>query len=349
MSKEPTTSVEFKISSWTIIKIVAMVFALWLVFLIRDILAMVLVALIFALIIAPAADWFEKKKIPRSIGVLIIYIIFFSLLALSIGIIVPPLVSEVKELTTNFSYLWGRITESFAVTGDYAATSPIPKMVEKNLSALEAALTRAVGSAFSVVTGFFGGIFSFIVILVIAFYMIVQGDTFKKLFYNFIPEKRQVFIVDILAKIQKKISLWARGQIILIFAVGLISFIGLKILGVKYALALGIFAGITEFIPYAGPFIGGTVAVFFALAQSPLKAFLVVILYILIQQLENNILTPKVMQRVVGVNPIMSIIALLIGFRLAGIPGAIFAIPIFTALDIAVRGFFEDGWKEEGS
>jgi len=331
-------SLEIKIAAMTIVKIVAVLFVLWLVYYIRDIIATILVALIFASLIMPWADWLEKKKVPRPVSVIIIYIIVFSLLAIVIGLLVPPLVREIKDLAANFSYLWAKIVSSFVSFRAYSETiSVLPQAVEKGLSTVETALSQAFRGIFATVTGIFGGIVSFVVILVITFYMVLQEDGLKKFFYSIVPASRAPLLGDLFSKMQKKISLWARGQLILCLTVGVAAFLGLAILGVDYALVLGIFVGITELVPYAGPFLGGAVAVLFALAQSPFKAFLVVILFVVIQQLENNLLVPKVMQKAVGLNPIVSIVALLIGFRLGGIVGALFAIPAATALDVIAR------------
>jgi len=130
---------------------------------------------------------------------------------------------------------------------------------------------------------------------------------------------------------------------ILSLIVGGVSFLGLSIIGVNYALVLGIFSGITEIIPYAGPFLGGIVAVFFALSQSTVKAFFTLILFIIIQQVENNVIVPKVMQRAVGLNPIISILALIVGARVGGIAGALFAIPVATALEVIAREVLHSG------
>ena len=174
-------------------------------------------------------------------------------------------------------------------------------------------------------------------ILVITFYMVLQEDGLKKVFKVLVPPHYQPFANSILGKVQRKIVAWVKGQLILSFIVGLLAYIGLSIIGINYALVLGIFAGLAELVPYAGPFIGGVVAIFFALSQSTAKAVFVAALYIIIQQFENNILVPKVMQKAVGLNPIISILALITGVKIAGVVGALFAIPTVTVLDVIIK------------
>ncbi len=337
---------EMKISVWTILKIVAIFFGLWLVYLLRDIIATMIVALFLAAVINPAVDWLERKKVPRAVGAIIVYIILFTLIGLVISLLVPPLLGQIKELATNFSYLWEKSISSLATLRTYGdASSDLPQSVERGLASLEGALTTAIRGVFSTVTSVFGGLFSLIAVLVITFYLVVQRDSVRSMFYTIIPERHVPFVENLFHQMQEKIGLWTRGQMVLCGVVGLLAYLGLTILGVDYALVLGILAGITELVPYAGPFLGGTFAVFFALAESPFKAFLVVILYILIQQFENNVLVPKVMQRFVGLNPIASIIALLIGFKLGGIVGALFAVPLATTVEILVKSFLHKEWS----
>lgn len=336
---------EIKISAWTVIKIVAIFFGLWLVYELRDIIATLVVALFLSAVINPTVDWLEHKKIPRAVGAVVVYIVLFTVLGLIISLLVPPLLNQVKELATNFSYLWEKSISSLTTLSAYEdAAGDLPQSVEKGLASLESALSTAIRGVFSTITSVFGGLFSFIAVLVIAFYLVVQRDGLRTMFYTIIPEKHVPFVENLFQQIQEKIGLWTRGQLLLCAVVGTLAYVGLALLGIKYALVLGILAGLTELVPYAGPFLGGIFAVFFALSESPLKAFFVVVLYVLIQQFENNVLVPKVMQRFVGLNPIASIIALLIGFQLAGIVGALFAVPLATTVEIIAKGFFKKNW-----
>lgn len=341
LDSAPKTKVEFTISAGTILKIVGVLFALWFIYYIRDILAIVFVALILSSIIDPLADWLQVRRIPRSIGVIIVYVALFSILGLIMGVLVPPLIQEIRDLASNFQAVWERLVSGILLFRQYSLESGFSKNIEQGLLSVQSGLTRAVGGAvggvFTGVVGVFGGLVSFVVILVLTFYMVVQEDGLKRLFKLLVPEHYQPFVGGTLNKVRRKITAWIKGQLVLSAVVGIFAYIGLSIIGVNYALVLGLFVGLAEFVPYAGPFIGGVVAVFFALAESTTKAFVTVILFIILQQFENNILVPKVMQRAVGLNPIVSILALIIGAKLAGIAGALFAIPVATALDVLVR------------
>jgi predicted PurR-regulated permease PerM len=141
---------------------------------------------------------------------------------------------------------------------------------------------------------------------------------------------------------QNKMGQWLRAQLILGLVVGIAVYIGLKILGVEYALLLALIAGVLEIVPYLGPILAVVPALMIGLAQSPIIGLSVLGLYLLIQQVENNILVPKIMQTVTGLNPVISILALLVGLKAGGIAGAILAIPLAMMAVVILEDLFRD-------
>jgi len=170
------------------------------------------------------------------------------------------------------------------------------------------------------------------VILVISFYLTVQEKGVKRFIMSLTPAKHQSYLSSLIERIQRKMGGWLRGQLLLMLIVGILTYIALRLIGLKYALVLALIAGILEIVPYIGPIISAIPAVILGFVQSPFLALLVIILYILIQQIESQIIAPQVMRRAVGLNPIITIIAILIGAKLAGILGIILAVPITAAL-----------------
>jgi len=199
----------------------------------------------------------------------------------------------------------------------------------------------AIEGVFSTLSGFFGGIVSFFVILVITFYMVVEEDAMKKIIWSLAPPKRQPYIMQLINRMQRQVGYWLRGQLILMFLVGFFTWFGLLFIMPEYALVLGLFSGITEIIPYLGPFLGLIPAVFLALTINPFLALLVIILYIIIQQVEGNILVPKIMQRAVGLNPLISIAVIMAGLKMAGIVGGLLSIPVATAASVALKDWIK--------
>lgn len=322
--------IHFSLTS--ILKVIFLFAVLALIYLVRDFILMFVVAIILAAIIDPIADKWQKRGLPRGISVLICYLILFSVLGLILYLLIPPLVQQTRELIQDFPEYWGKLVAGYSTLQDYSATYGFLENFQKILKSVETGLARSATSALGVIVNIFGGLISFLVILVIAFYLVVQKNALCVLFQTFIPSQYQSRCAAILSKIQRKVRAWIGGQLVLCLVVGLLSYIGLSILGVRYALVLGLIAGVTEFIPYLGPILGAIPAVLIALVLSPIKALLVIALYFVIQQLENNLLVPKVMQKAVGLNPLVSIVVLILGAKLAGILGAILAIPVTTAL-----------------
>ncbi|HPW44524.1 MAG TPA: AI-2E family transporter, partial [bacterium] len=193
----------------------------------------------------------------------------------------------------------------------------------------------------------FNGLFSVFLIMVLTFYMVVEENAIKKIVWSLTPARHQAYAIDLVGRMQLQIGYWLRGQLILCLAIFLLTYLGLSILGVKYALLLALVAGLTEAIPYLGPILGGVPAVLLAMTQSPRLALVVIVMYLIIQQLENNILVPQIMKRAANVNPITSIIVLLVGYKIGGVAGAVIAIPVATAVSVGLKDLFNYKEKKE--
>lgn len=328
------------ISAWTILKIVAVPIGLALAYYLREIFVIVFVAFMLAALIDPLADWFEKHKIPRGLSVLLICIVLFGTFAGMIFLLVPPILNQITEFSRDFAGYWDKISSSFASLERWGAEKGISENIQSSVATLEGSVAGWISSLFTTVTGIIGGIAAFVVVLVMTFYMVVEEEEIKRIIRSLVSEKRWDYVITRGSEVKRRLGDWLRGQLVLCCIIGLFVYIGLLILGVDYALALGVFAGFTEMIPYVGPVLGAIPAVFLAFAESPVKAFFVVIFYFIIQQLENNLLVPKVMQKATGINPVVSIIALLIGVKLAGFVGVLLAIPLTTAASVFIKDFY---------
>ena len=340
-------AININVSTFTIAKIFLFFLLLYFVYLIKDVVAVLFVSLIFASAVGPLVDWMQKKKIPRGVGILFIYLILFIVLSLTIYMIIPPIAHQISELSANFPRYIEKIISGYSVVKEYSIQHGILESVKSNLGTFSSNLQVATSGVFSTVSNIFGGIFSFFLVLIITFYMIVEERAIKKLVWSIAPKKQQTHIMELINKMQQKMGLWLRGQLILSLVIFILTYIGLLILGVEYALVLALIAGLTEFIPYLGPMIGAIPAIFLSFAQAPTLVLFVIALYVIIQQVENNILVPKIMQKTVGLNPIISISVLMIGFKLAGVVGAIMAIPVATAVSVFVQDLFESKEAEE--
>jgi predicted PurR-regulated permease PerM len=173
-------------------------------------------------------------------------------------------------------------------------------------------------------------------IFILTFYLLLDEKNVKNFISNILPSEYQEQIIAVINKIAVKVGSWFRGQVFLGLIIFVIDYIGLTILHVPYALILAIIAGLLELIPTVGPFIAGLIAAFVALTISPWLALLVICLFLAVQFVENIIIVPKVMQKAVGISPVVILIALLIGGKLMGVIGAILAIPLAASLSVVI-------------
>lgn len=328
------------ISTSTILRVIFILLALVFLYLIRDILIIVFVAVIIAAAINGPVSWLQRHKVPRLLGVIFIYLLLLLLLGLIVTLIFPPLAEQIKQLATYFPELMEKIGLSFQEWwGKYKLEGNLQTFLDK----ISNKLAQATSSVFGTIIGLFGGLVSAIIILVISFYLAVQEKGAKRFLVSLTPNEHQSYISDLIERIESKIGGWLRGQLLLMFIIGCLTYIGLYFLGVKYALTLALVAALFEIIPYIGPILAAIPAVILAFLQAPFLALLVIILYIVIQQLENYIIYPQVMKRTVGLNPIVIIIVMLIGAKLAGVLGIILAVPLAAA----VAEFLKDLQKRE--
>lgn len=339
--------VYINITTLTVIKIVMVFVLFYFLFLVREILAILFVALILASAINPLVDWLHLKKVPRWLGVLSIYLSFGSVVGTVLFMAVPPILSQAAELSENFPAIAEKVFSSLSSLRDYSLEHGFLDNIKKSASIFESNIHNAAGGIFTTLSGFIGGIISFFLVLVITFYMAVEENAMKKIVWSVSPKKYQIYVMNLINRMQHKIGLWLRGQLILSFIIFLLTFTGLSLLNIKYALVLALIAGLVEFIPYFGPILSSVPAILLALNQNLALALFVAILYMIIQWVENNIVVPKVMQKVVGLNPIVSIAVLLIGFKLASVVGAILAIPVATAASVFIKDIFDHKLEEE--
>lgn len=345
---ENKSPIYINITALGVIKIILIFILFYFLFLIRDILAILFIALILASAVDPWVDWMQGKKIPRGVGIILIYIVMFAAVGTIISLIIPPIIAQVNELTSNFPQILEKIVSGVNILKEYSVKHGILDNLKEHIGTISSNLQSAAGGLFSTVSGIFGSIFTFFLVLVITFYMVVEENAMKKIVWSIAPEKNQVYIMQLINRMQKKVGLWLRGQLILSLIIFSLTYIGLLILGVKYALVLALIAGLTEFIPYLGPMLASIPAIFLAFTQEPMLAVFVAILYYIIQLVENNIIVPKLMQKVVGLNPIISIAVLLIGFKIAGVAGAILSIPVATAVNVFVKDIFDHRIGDSG-
>ncbi len=324
------------ITTGTVIKSILLVILFIALFYLQDLVLIILTSVVIASAIEPATKWFMKYRFPRVVAVMVVYLLFFSFLLSFFYFFLPPVLSEmINFLGVLPSYLdtfdsSRPFQESvFLGTQSVVDTFSITNVVTE----LRALFSNVSESFLATVTFVFGGVFSFILIIVFSFYFAMQETGIDDFLKIISPVKYQKGIISLWKRSQIKIGLWMQGQIILAVIVGMLVYLGLTILGVKYALLLAVIAAMFELIPVFGPILSSIPAIIIAFVDGGASTGLLVIgLYIIIQQFENHLIYPLVVTKVVGVPPLLVIIALLVGAQLAGFLGVILAVPIAAVI-----------------
>ena len=318
-----------EISTWSILKVIFIILFFAFLFLISNILIVLFLSLIIASAIYPWVNYLESKKIPRVLGALSVYIIAILFIVFLLYLVVPTMVDEIRQLASvlpsYYEVLSGKFSKTvLEISPDYAKTA------QDFLLNFGEKIKEMASSIFKTVAGVFGGFATFGIVLVISFYMASQEKGVASFIRLITPKHQEAYILNLWKRVEKKLGLWLQGQLLLGIIIGLVVFFGLYIIGVPYALLLGILAGVFEIVPVVGPIFSAFIGVAVALMIDPVLALLTLIFYIIVQQVENNILVPFLMKKMTGLNPIVIIVSLLIGWELGGVLGMIIAVPVAT-------------------
>lgn len=327
------------ISTKTVVKIIVAGLLLWLLYIIRDILLLFFVAVILSSLIDPWATWCQSKHIPRAIAVIAIYILLIGAVAGAVVLVVPTIVDESQNLVKSLGSYWEGVALRTGNPGQFATDFDILANIQKVLLPSGDAVGKTLGGIVATVSGVFGGVFSLILVFVLAFYLVVEEDAVTRWVRLFTPDHYHPFIAQLVNKMKKKLGWWLRGQLMLSLFIGIMVYLGLLVLGVDYALVIGLIAALMELVPYVGPVLASVPAIFLAFTQTGTVALplTVAFMFWIIQVTENNLLVPRVMQKAVGINPIISILSILIGAKLAGVVGVLIAIPLVTVLSVFIE------------
>jgi len=333
-----------EITSGTIVRIILFGLLLFVLYLIRDIVAVVFLSIVIASAVGPAAKWFQKYYLPRVLGVIVVYLIAFTVLGFAFYLIIPLIFSEVSSFLNASDINVSDISSKFIVGfyGEQKTQSVFSDIAKQFSSAAEKFLSQITQGFFETISAIFGGAVSFFLIIVLSFYLSVQEGGIEHFLKIVTPSAYEQYILDLWRRSQKKIGRWLRGQILLGILVGALVFIGLSILKVKYALSLAIFSAIFELIPIFGPILAAIPAVIFGLMQEPWLGLAILVLYVIIQQFENHLIYPLVVRKVIGIPPILVILSLIVGGKLAGFFGILLSVPAAVVLmeilnDIAAK------------
>jgi len=289
---------------------------------IRDILVFFLLAIVISSAVDAPLTFLEKRKIPRVLGLIFIFITFFLLLAVVLYTIIPISIIEFRNVFNNLDKIQSEIM------GVLPGISKITSSANQFLDRLTTMFFNGDFSIAGIVPSIFKNIILMITTIVVSFFLALNRDGVENFLRSILPEAQENYAVEIFHKARKKIGKWLQAQVILSLIIGFAVFLGMKALGVNFSLAIGILAGLLEIIPFIGPIVAGLFAFLMAAPISMALAIKVLVLFVIIQQVESHILVPIVMKRTVDIHPVVVAFSLLAGSTLAGFPGFILGVPV---------------------
>lgn len=317
---------KIEISHKTIIFTVIFLIGLWFIYSILDIVLLLFVSFVLMSALRPMVEWLAKRHFPRAVSLILTYIVFFGIFGGTLVSVIPSLVYQMTKFSQAFPNLISQI---------------IP-----NLSFDIASITRQLApigeNLIKLTVGLFSNIITLVTILVFTFYLSLERKKAQEHLKNIFGDQVGNSIMTLLSAIESRLGAWIQGQVILMLTIGVLTYIGLSILRIDYALPLAIIAGFLEIVPTIGPILSAVPSVLIALTISPILAVSTAAMYFIIQQLENNLIVPLVMRSSVGLSPIITIICLMVGARIAGVGGAILAVPVFLVLQEIVVWFMKN-------
>jgi predicted PurR-regulated permease PerM len=315
----------------TVLLILAGAYVLWIL---RDLALLVLTAIVIASAIEPGVSWIARRHVPRFLAVLLMYVLVLGSAFALIYFFFPPILADAATFLTAIPQYLNTLNLPDSFSGITSASSALAsshqsQSILTTLAAFQGAFSSTSGGVVQLFATFFGGIFSLVLVIVLSFYFALQETGVEDFLRLVSPAHYEDYAADLWKRAQRKIGLWMQGQILLSVIIGVLVYLGMLIMGIQYALLLAVFTALAEIIPIFGSLMAGAAASVVAYSQGGLSLALIVAgLYIVVNQFETNLIYPLVVKKVVGLPPLLVIIALIAGGEIAGFLGVLLSVPV---------------------
>ncbi|MFZ1075224.1 MAG: AI-2E family transporter [Minisyncoccia bacterium] len=328
MNKE----IRVSITPGTIFAALGIVLGAYLLWVLRDLALLVLTAIVIASAIEPAVSFFTRRRMPRFISVMLVYLLVLGSIFAFLYYFFSPIIEDAANFLSSVPQYLSTLnaatpfSNAASTAGFTSAQQQALQPFMQTLTSLQTASSYGVLQLFFT---FFGGIFSSLIVVVLSFYFALQDTGIDDFLRLAMPVAHEAYAVDLWRRSQKKIGLWMQGQVLLSALVGILTYLGLLIIGVPYALLLSVFTAMAEIIPIFGSLIAGAIAAIVAYYSGGLAlAAIVAGLFIVINQFESNLIYPLIVRKIVGLPPLLVLVALMAGYALAGFLGSLLSVPI---------------------
>lgn len=330
------------ITTGTLIRFFVIILGFALIYLIRDIVASLFFAVIIASAIEPAIEWLKGYRVPRILGVLLIYIAIGVFLAALIYLVFPLVFEEISNFFTSYPVLQEQVRLELRRTQALPLASFFAENLEAILNTASEYINKLGGGLASFASVVFGGIFSFLLVIVFSFYLAAQEKGIESFLRLVTPLHHEQYVLSLWQRSQRTLGRWLRTQLLLGAIVGVLIFFGLTFLGFKQAFFFAILTAVFEIIPVVGPIFAAIPAVITGFLTSPILGGLTIALYVVVQQTESHVIIPVIMHRAIGLSPLIVVLALLVGGKIGGIFGLLLAVPI-----TAIIAEFLNDWDKK--
>ncbi len=311
----------------------------------RDALMLIYVSALIAMGFSPLVRLIERRRdgavrgIPRGAAILVIYLAVICAAVLLGLMVVPPLIEQASNL-------WARMPRAFNELQSFMLRHrmmthrvTLEEAVQNAPAGTGGSAVSAVNTVFFALWRLIGGVFGVVTVVILSFYLLIEAGSLFRFALRFVPAHRRERVRTAASEAVVKVSEWLRAQLLLAGVMGAFAAVGLGLMHVPYFFVIALIAAVGETVPIIGPIVGGIAAFGIALSASPKLAIAVGAYFLVLHQLEANVLVPKIMERRVGVSPVTVMVALLIGGALWGIVGAILAIPTAAILSVVIDEF----------
>ena len=324
------TSIAFRAS----IVVLLVALAAWWIYLVREVVVLGLLALVIAAAINGPVAALRRRGVPRIGAVLIVYLALFAVVGVMLAVIVPPLLAQAGALTSDLpgllAELSARVNAFLAQFGLAGGGGNLVDVVLGQLGSVGGVIARIPG----VIVGFLAAL---VLITFLSALMVLERERARDWIMRYVAPHDRPLADDLLHKAGSRLGAYVRGQLLIMLVTGVGSWVGLTLIGVPFALPLGIFAFLTEAIPIAGPIIAGVLMIAVAFIESPLHGLATLVLVVIIQQAESLVLVPVIQGRLISISPVVALLAVLAGSAVADIPGAILAIPMVAIAMVVIN------------
>lgn len=317
---------KIEISQKTIIFTVGLLLSLWFLYQVRSIIVLLFIAFILMTAVNPLIHLAKKVKIPTIAVMLVVYFGLIALISTILASLVPAVVQQTKGLSLALPTYMHSLEDIFNTRFD-------PNVAGSYLNSIPSNLLKIVAGAFS-------NIMSILALFFMSYYLVLERPHLHKYLLHFFDDgNREEKAEALVLAVEKQVGGWVRGELLLMLVIGIMTYFGLILLGIPYALPLAVLAGLLEAVPNLGPTIAAIPAILIGLTVSPIIGVGALVMSIVIQQLENNLIVPKIMQSATGTQPLVTILVLLVGFTLGGVAGAVLAMPIYLTAQTVIKAF----------